>query len=81
MRSNMNLKKHSKIFVPKRDETARSVMITGLYRPTGSVGLRQTGHVKLERRILVLDFIIKRSVRGYVRIPTSLCILVAWLPS
>ena len=62
-----------------RDETTWIVMIIGLYsyKPTRSVGLRQTGHAKFRHRILVLDFIIKRSVRGYIRMPTSLCILVA----
>jgi hypothetical protein len=54
-----------------REETTWSVMIIGLYRPTRSVGLKQTGHAKLRHRILVLDFIIKRSVRGYIIIPTS----------
>ena len=56
---------------PVRDETTWSVMIIGLYRPTISIGLRQTGHVKLRHRILVPDFIKKRSVRGYIIIPNS----------
>jgi hypothetical protein len=72
---------HGRTFVPMRDQTTWSVTIIGLYRPTRSVGLKQTGHVKFRQRILVLDFTIKRSVTAYIRIPTSFSILVAWLPS